>query len=103
MKFKFNLLKLNKDKLPPLKSLRPKIFDVDLYWYASLGLVLVIFLITAFIGFKLFYSQYFETYKQSSSSQNFENLINIERLKSAIQKRSDLINKPISFPKDPSL
>ena len=100
---KFNFLKLKKDNLPPLKSLRPQIFNVDLFWFASLGLALVIFIITAFIGFKLFYSQYFETYKQSASGENFESLINIDKLKSTIQKRSDLISKPVSLPKDPSL
>jgi len=100
---RFNFLKLKKNKQPSPKSLRPPVFNVDLLWFASLGMSLVIFLITAFVGFKLFYSQYFETYKESKSIENFESLINISRLKSAIEKRNEFINQQISLPKDPSL
>ncbi len=100
---KFNFLKLKKDNPPPLESLRPRIFNIDLFWFRSLGLCLVILIITAFIGFKLLYSQYFESYKESESAGDFENLININALKSAIEKRNNFINKEASLSRDPSL
>jgi len=100
---KFTFLKLKRNSLPSLRSLRPLVFDTDLFWFASLSLCLVIFIVTALIGFKLLYSQYFETYKQSKPTENYENLININRLKSAIDKRNSFINQQISLPRDPSL
>ena len=60
---KLNFLKLKRKGSPPLESLRPPIFDTDLFWFVSLGLGLVIFIITALIGFKLFYPQYSKSYK----------------------------------------
>lgn len=100
---KFNFLKFRKKNLPSLESLQPPIFDINLFWFASLGLFLIIFIITAFVGFKFFYSQYFESYKDTKLTENFENIINIDRLKKAINKRNDFINKEISLPRDPSL
>lgn len=100
---KLDFLKFKKNKLPSLESLRPKIFNIDLFWFSSLGLFLIIFIITAFIGLNLFLPQYFEDYKQSGLTKDFENLINIDRLKNAINKRSDFINKEISLPEDPSI
>jgi len=100
---KLPFLKLKKDNLPPLGSLRPKLFDTELFWFSCLGLCFLIFLTTAFIGLSLFYSQYFETYKKSNSTENFENLISIDRLKGAIEKRNTFINQQISLPRDPSL
>jgi len=100
---KFTFLKLKKNNLPPLKSLRPPIFDTNLFWFLSLGLCVVIFLITAFIGFKLLYSQYFESYKESKSPENYEELISINQLRDAINKRNEFINQQISLPRDPSL
>jgi len=101
MKFIFSKFKRN--KLLPLESLRPPIFDADLFWFLSLGLCLVIFVTATFIGFKLSYSQYFESYKESKSTENYESLININRLKSAIGERNDFVNQQTSLPKDPSL
>jgi hypothetical protein len=100
---KFTFLKLKKNNLPPLKSLRPPIFDTNLFWFLSLGLCVVIFLITAFIGFKLLYSQYFESYKESGPAENYEELINIDQLRDVINKRNGFINQQISLPHDPSL
>lgn len=100
---KFTFLKFKKKSLPPLKSLQPPIFDINLFWSVCLGLFLIIFIITAFIGFKLFYSQYFESYKETKLTENFENIINMDRLKNIINKRNDFINKEISLPRDPSL
>jgi uncharacterized membrane protein len=100
---KFNFLKFKRNNLPPLQSLRPRIFNADLLWFISLGAALVIFIITAFIGLKLFYSQYFESYKQSRTGENFENLININRLKNTVESRNNLINKKTLLSQDPSL
>ena len=100
---KFTFLKPKKDNLPKLKSLRPGIFDIDSYWFLSLGLFLAIFIITALIGFKFFYSQYFETYKQSGNGEDFKNLIDINGLQIAIGKRTNFINATTTLPKDPSL
>jgi len=99
---KFAFLKFKKNRLPSLKSLRPPIFDVDLFWFASLGLCLVILLATALVGFELLYSQYFETYKNSKPIENYSNLININRLKTAVRERNNFTNKEISLPRDPS-
>jgi hypothetical protein len=100
---KFTFLKKKKDRLPTAKSLRPPIFDIDLFWFASLSVGFVILLITAFISFKLSYSQYFESYKVSKSPENYENLINVSKLKSTISERDDFVKQEISIPKDPSL
>jgi hypothetical protein len=100
---KFNFLKFKKKSLPSLKSLQPRVFDVDLFWFAGLGLCLVIIIITTLIGFNFFYSQYFESYKQSGPAENLNNLINTDRLRTAINKRNEFINKEFSLPKDPSL
>lgn len=99
----FNFLKLKKDNTPSLKSLRPKIFNVNLYWFLALGLCSIIFVAASIIGFNLFYSQYYESYKNKKPAENFENLININQLKNAVEKRNEFINKQISFPADPSL
>jgi len=99
---KFTFLKFKKKGLPSLKSLQPQIFDVDLAWFGLLGLCLIILIITILVGFNLFYSQYFESYKQSGSI-DVENIMNINKLKSAIDKRNTFINEQISLPRDPSL
>jgi hypothetical protein len=100
---KFAFLKKKKDRLPSLKSLRPPVFDVDLFWFAGLGAGFVVLLITAFVSFKLSYSQYFESYKVLKSPENYENPIDINKLERTINKRNDFINQKISLPKDPSL
>jgi hypothetical protein len=102
MKF-FNFLKTKKNRIPSLKSLRPPLFSVDFFWFGSLGIAITIFLIAAFVGFRFWYAQYFETYKQSQPTETYDSLINVDRLKSATQKRSNFLNQPLSLPKDPSL
>jgi hypothetical protein len=99
----FNFLKLKKNRVPSLESLRPLIFDADWFWFASLGLFFVIFVATAFVGLKLSYAQYFESYKESQPTENNEGLINQERLKKTINKRVEFLNGEFSLPKDPSL
>ena len=77
---KLFLSKLNsKESLPSLKSLRPKIFDIDKSWFMGLGLCFLILFVAAFIGFKIFYNQYFETYKNVKSSESYDNIINVFR------------------------
>lgn len=100
---KFTFLKFKKNDLPPLKSLRPQIFDTDLFWYLSLGLCFLLFLIMALVGFNLAYAQYFESYKSSVPVEDLGNIINAERLKGAIEKRNQFINQQVSLPRDPSV
>jgi hypothetical protein len=100
---KLNIFKFTKDNLPPLESLRPQIFNADLYWFACLGLGFSVFTITALIGLQLFYSQYFETYKKNKPSENLQNIINVESLKSAVEKREAFVNQKVYLPKDPSI
>jgi len=99
---KFNFLKFKKDNSPSLESLKVEIFNVDKFWFMTLVLCFVILLVTALVGFKLFYSLYFESYK-NSAAENFGNLINVERLKSAVENRNNFINEQISLPRDPSI
>lgn len=97
-------LKLNKKGLPPLKSLQPQVFNVSKFWFVALGSSILVLAITNLFGFWLFYSQYVQSYKnESESASNFKNLINIDKLKDAIEKRVNLINTEIVIPKDPSL
>ena len=100
---KFNFLKFKKNKKPSLESLRPKIFDTNLFWFLTLGLCLVIFIITFAVGLQLFYSQYFESYKKNKPIENSENIINISKLKSAVEKRNNFVNQETLLPRDPSL
>jgi anionic cell wall polymer biosynthesis LytR-Cps2A-Psr (LCP) family protein len=100
---KFTFLKFKKKSSPSLKSLQPQIFDTDLFWFKVLGLCLLILIITALIGFSFFYSQYFESYKKSESTEDVEKIMSISKLKGAIENRNIFINKQISLPRDPSL
>lgn len=93
----------NKENLPSLKTLRPKIFDIDKSWFMGLGLSFLILLVTAFIGFKLFYGQYFETYRNVKPSENYDNIIDTSRLGNVIDKRIGFINKERVSLEDPSL
>ncbi len=99
---KFTFFTFKKDNAPKPTSLRPSVFRTDLFWFLSLGLFAIILVITGTIGFRLFYEGYFESYKQEIPKDTFENLINIDRLKTTIEKRSDFINQKISLPNDPS-
>ena len=99
---KFNFLKFKRDNKPSLESLRPKIFDTNLFWFLTLGLCLIVFIITFAVGLKLFYSQYFESYKKNKPVENSESIINMSKLKSAIEKRNNIINKEIPLLVNPS-
>ena len=99
---KLTFLKLNRDKSPSLKSLRPQLFNINLLWFICLGVILIMIIIMALIGFNFFHYQYFEDYKNITPSESTD-LINIEKLKNVIGKRDDFINKEISLPPDPSI
>jgi hypothetical protein len=100
---KFNPFKIKGDKLPSVESLRPPVFNVNKFWFISLCVCFAVLIITAFIGFRYFHFIYFEGYKESKSEENFQNIINVERLKSAIEKRDKLINEEMLIPRDPSI
>ncbi len=100
---KFNFLNFKKNQTPPLSSLRPPIFDVRKHWLATLGLSALIFIITALIGAKLFYTGYFETYKKQKTGDDFQNIIDIKQLKRVVEKRNNFIKTESTLPKDPSL
>lgn len=98
---KLTFLKLNRDKSPSLKSLRPQLFNINLLWFICLGVILIILIIMALIGFNFFHYQYYEDYKNITPFESTD-LINIEKLKNVIEKRDGFINKEISLPPDPS-
>ncbi|MEK7635120.1 MAG: hypothetical protein AAB446_01670 [Patescibacteria group bacterium] len=100
---KFTFSKFKKDLTPSLKSLRPPIFDIETFWFMSLSIGFIIFLVTALVGFKFLYDQYFGNYKISVPSENYENIINIKSLESAINKRNTFVNQETLLPRDPSL
>ena len=99
---KLTFLKFKKNENPSLSFLRPPVFNVRKYWAMTLGLSLLIFIVTALIGAKLFYIGYFETYKKQKT-ENYQNIINVKRIKSAVDKRNDFIKTEASLPIDPSL
>lgn len=100
---KFNFLKFKNKNLPSLKSLRPPIFNIDSYWFFSLGVFFALLVFMALVGFKLFYSQYFEDYKEITVTENSDDPINVSKLKSVIEKRNYFINRETVLPPDPSL
>lgn len=99
----FNFSKFKKDKTPSLKSLKSEIFNVNLAWFSALSVSFILLIIMAFVGFKLFYFQNTEGYKQVQSDENFENLVNISRLKSVVQKRVEFMSQQPQLPRDPSI
>ena len=100
---KLNFLKFKKESLPDLKLLHPRIFDVNKFWFLALALFFGLVLIFGLVGFRLFYDQYFESFKELKPVNNFDDLININRINKAIEKRNEFVNKQISLPQDPSL
>lgn len=100
---KFSLLKFKKNNTPPLSSLRPALFDINLYWFVALGLFCAIFLVTALIGFQLFYSVYSESYKKDMSGSVAEDIINVSKLKSSVETRINFIMEESPLPRDPAL
>lgn len=100
---KFFNLKLRKDKIPSLKSLRMPLFNIELYWLLILLISFLIIFFTVGIGFKLFYNEYFEGYKNTISTEQFGDILNIQRLERVIEKRNEFINASTTIPRDPSI
>lgn len=100
---KFLSLKFKKDHSPSLGSIRPVLFDVNLFWTISICLSAFVILTTLFIGFKLFYAEYNESYKEESNKEDFGNLIDINGLKRAVLERNNFIIQPTPLPRDPSI
>lgn len=98
-----SFLKFKKERLPQLGALRPLIYKSEAYWFYALGLCLAILLIAGFIGGKIFYSQYFESYKKAGSNEDYGSIIRLKALKQAIEKRSEFMNRDLVAPSDPSL
>jgi len=100
----FNLIKFKRNTVPSLQSLRPHIFDIDTAWFSSLGICLIVIIITTFVGIKFSYSQYFSSDNNSSeTTQNIENAMNLDKLKKAIEKRANFVNESIFLSRDPSI
>lgn len=99
---KFNFLNFKKDKTPALKSLKPRVFNANLFWFASLTTFFLIFIITAIVGLDLFYCQYSDE-DSEDFAENFEEVVNIKGLENAIGKRNAAINAETKLPRDPSL
>lgn len=92
-----------KETKPALNKFRPLLFDIKFYWALSLLVSLAIFLFTALMGFRLFYSEYKEEYKTSSNNSSTDSLISTEKLKKLTEKRNQFINSPSPILDDPSI
>lgn len=99
---KFSFSKFNKNHLPSPETLRPKVFEVNKFWFLGLGLSIFVFLVVAFVGLKLFYNQYFKNQNELKFTENVENLMNIDRLKKAVEKRNIFINTQLPATNDPA-
>src|SRR3989344_6274732 len=100
---KLSLLKFfKKDKLPSIDSLQSRIFKIEFLWFVSLCVGFLVFVVMVFVGVRIWYSQYFETYKQAGVGENIENIINVAKLKNIVEEREVFINEKISIPTDPS-
>ncbi len=98
-----NIFKFKKNSAPAISSLRPLIFNQTKHWSLILVLFFLILFVTAIVGFNLFRSVYTESYKKDIPLISGEELINAKRLKSAVDKRKEFLNQPVSLPKDPSM
>lgn len=96
-------LNFKKSGIPSLQAIRPAIFDVESHWFFALGLFAAIFIITTAVGLKLFYYGYSEGYKKETSPEEFQNLIDVNKLKVAIEKRNELMTEEAILPEDPSI
>ena len=95
-------LEFKKNNLPEPESLRPAIFDVQHFWFISLVLFFTIFIFTALIGFRIFYSHYSTSHIKDNISEEASG-INVERLNDAIKNRQDFRDMEIELLPDPSL
>lgn len=98
-----SFLKFNRNAMPENSSLRPLIFNVNLYWFLILLASLFIFIFGAALGFKLFSTLYLESYKKDTSNLSASDLLDIKRLEINIENRNKFILSPRKIPTDPSL
>jgi len=103
MNFEFLKIKTKKQKIPSITKLRPKLFDTNVFWFLGLGASSIVFIVTAFIGAKLFYMQSSESFRESTNENNFDNVIDTNIIKNAVEKRETFINQKISIPRNPSI
>jgi hypothetical protein len=98
---KFDFLKKRKLSLSDLHKDGP---NPNSLWGISLIVVVVLVLLGALVGLILFRSVYFENYKNEEGfKEGIMATININGLKSAVEKRSGFQNGTISIPPDPSI
>lgn len=98
----FNL-KLSGTKELTLKTIVKKESNVQKYWFLSMLVFVLVFLITGIIALNLFYSVYYENYKNTNSDDKVTSEVDIGSLKKVIDKRSELLNQPTPTIKNPSL
>ena len=89
--------------MPENSSLRPLIFNVNLYWFLILLCSLFVFIFGAALGFKLFSTLYLESYKKDSYGLNANNIVDLKRLERNIENRQKFITSPKEIPADPSI
>ena len=100
---KLSFSKFKTGGTPQISSIRKKLFNANTFWFLGLATFSLIFIIAAAVGFKFFYSVYFETYKNETVVEEQKDPININNLKAAIKRRSDFQNATSTLPSDPSI
>ncbi len=99
---KFLNFKFGKNKVPKLSSIKPVIFDVNQKWFILLALSSIIFIVTALVALNLFRMMYLETYKTTSAPEDINGLLNIDKLKSSIERRETSRTQAFEAPQDPA-
>lgn len=99
----FSFLKFNRNTMPQNSSLRPLIFNVNLYWFLILIISLLVFIFGAALGFKLFSTLYLESYKKDNSNLSANDVLDIKRLEKNIENRNKFLTSPREILPDPSI
>jgi|SRR3989344_2459545 len=100
---KIALPKFKRNSKPDLNSLHQPIFDVTGRWFLLLGIFVLMLIVVALIGLKLFYSVFFENYKNTDPASDTRENINTTVLLRASKDRRAFLAEPFSAPRDPSL
>lgn len=98
-----SFLNFKKNTVPKLSSVRPPLFNIEKHWFFALGLFFAIFVITFLVGLQLFHTVYFETYKKEPIPEDYAELLNLNRLKSVVDKRETFRAQEVVLPRDPSM
>lgn len=96
-------LKSKSSKKVSIKSLRPSIFDSEGAWLKSLFIFFLIIFVTGILGFWLFYISYSGGYKREGVPENFENLLDVDKLKKVAENRINSVSEDKLLPEDPSI